>query len=142
MDRLAIFNYMIGNYDWSLPGQHNVKVIKPMVIDPVGLAIAIPYDFDWTGLVNASYAIPAEVVGTETIRERLFVGICRTREVFQKDLEIFTEKKDEFYRVIDEFPYLNKREKKDMTVYLDEFFNDLTGKSRLIDILLNSCKNF
>lgn len=140
MDRLAIFNYMIGNYDWGVPGQHNVKVIKPMVIDPAGLGIAIPYDFDWTGLVNASYAIPAEVVGIQNIRERIFSGICRSKEVYQKDMEIFAEKKSEFYEVIDEFPYLNKREKRDMTVYLDSFFSELDGKSRLIDILLNSCK--
>jgi len=142
MDRLAIFNYMIGNYDWGVPGQHNIKIIKPLVLDPEGRAIAVPYDFDWTGLVNATYAVPAENVGIQSIRERMFVGICRSREVYQKDLEIFIEKKDEFYRVIDEFPYLDRREKKEMTGYIDEFFNDLTRKSRLIDIFMNSCKNF
>ncbi len=25
MDRIAIFNYMIGNYDWAVPNQHNIK---------------------------------------------------------------------------------------------------------------------
>lgn len=142
MDRLAIFNYMIGNYDWAVPGQHNVKVIKPMVIDTVQLGIAIPYDFDWTGLVDADYAIPAEIVGTQTVRERLFVGVCRSKEVYLKDLEQFLEKKEEFYRVINEFPYLNKREKKDMTVYLDGFFNQCVGEKVILNILLSSCKNF
>jgi len=142
MDRLAIFCYMIGNYDWSIPGQHNVKVIKPMVIDPAGLGIAVPYDFDWTGLVNASYAIPHEDVGTASVRERIYTGICRSKEVFQKDLEIFAEKKDEFYLLVNEFPYLNTKEKRDVTRYLDEFFNRLTRKSMLTDIFVNSCKNF
>lgn len=140
IDRLAIFNYMIGNYDWGVPKQHNVKIIKPLVVDPRGLAFAIPYDFDWTGLVNASYAIPGDVVGISSIRERLFVGICRSREVYRKDLETFIDKKDEFYRVIDEFPYLDKRNKKDMSLYLDEFYRDLSGKMRIIDVFLNSCK--
>lgn len=142
MDRLAIFCYMIGNYDWSIPGQHNVKVIKPMVIDPIGLGIAVPYDFDWTGLVNASYAIPHEDVGTASVRERIYTGICRSKEVFQKDLEIFAEKKDEFYLLVNEFPYLNTKEKRDVTRYLDEFFDRLTGKSMLTNIFVNSCKNF
>lgn len=142
VDRLAIFNYMIGNYDWGVPGQHNVKVIKPLVLDPAGLAIAIPYDFDWTGLVNPSYAFPGENVGIQNIRERMFVGICRTREVYQKALEIFSEKKEDFYKVIEEFPLLNKREKRDMIVYLDGFFDQMDGKSRLIDTLLDTCKNF
>ena len=79
MDRLAIFNFMIGNYDWSVPGLHNVLVIKSLNFDPYGLGIAIPHDFDWTGLVNASYAIPAEIIGTENVRERIFEGICRSK---------------------------------------------------------------
>ncbi|MGD0756581.1 MAG: hypothetical protein ABR927_16135 [Bacteroidales bacterium] len=143
MDRLAIFNYMIGNYDWSVPGLHNVLVIKPLVIESTGLGIAIPYDFDWTGLVNADYAIPTEEMGTQTVRERLFEGICRSKEVYLKDLELFSEKKDEFYRVINEFPYLDQREKKDATGYLDGFFNQLVGKKdNIVYILTNTCKSF
>jgi hypothetical protein len=143
MDRLAIFNYMIGNYDWAVPGQHNVLVIKPMVFESLGLGIAIPYDFDWTGLVNADYAIPAEIVGTQTVRERIFLGVCRSKEVYQKDLEIFLKKKDEFYKVINEFPYLNQGVKKDMTGYLNGFFDKIEGRRDLIlEILINSCKNF
>jgi hypothetical protein len=143
MDRLAIFNYMIGNYDWAVPNQHNIVILKPLVYESLGLALAIPYDFDWTGLVNASYAIPAEVVGTQNVRERLFLGVCRSKAVYQEDLEIFLKKKDEFYRVINEFPYLDKNAKKDMILYLDEFYDKLEGRRDLIiDILLNSCKNF
>jgi len=141
IDRLAIFNYMIGNYDWHVPEQHNVKIIKPLVFDPGGLAVAVPYDFDWTGLVNAPYAVPAENVGISSIRERLFVGMCRSREEYRKNLEIFIEKKDEFYRLINEFPYLGKREKKEMTDYLDGFYNDVAGRQRLIDNFLKNCKN-
>ena len=119
MDRLAIFNFMIGNYDWSVPGQHNILVIKTLNFDPYGLGIAIPYDFDWTGVVNASYAVPAENVGTDNVRERKFEGVCRSKEVFQKDLDLFSGKKAEFYRVINEFPYVNNQVKKDITGYLN-----------------------
>jgi hypothetical protein len=143
MDRVAIFNYMIGNYDWSVPGQHNIQVIKSLVMDPYGLLIAIPHDFDWTGLVNAAYAVPAEIVGTENVRERLFLGVCRTKEVYRQELGLFLEKKEEFYKVINDFPYVNQKAKKDMTGYLDGFFNQLVGKRDLILYnLLNSCKNF
>jgi hypothetical protein len=140
MDRLAIFNYMIGNFDWSVPGQHNVRVIKSLVLDTLQLGIAIPYDFDWAGVVNASYAIPAETLGTNSVRERIFLGVCRSKEVYLKDLEVFLEKKEEFYRVVNEFPYLNQKAKKDITTYLDEFFDQLVGKRTIINILLNKCK--
>jgi hypothetical protein len=142
MDRLAIFNYMIGNYDWAVPNQHNIKVLVPLVFDINRLAIAVPYDFDWTGLVNASYAIPAEIVGTSSVRIRIFTGVCRSKEVYMKDLEVFLEKKEAFYRVINEFPYLSQNSKKDMINYLDEFFDMLVGRQVIINNLLNGCKKF
>jgi hypothetical protein len=143
MDRLALFNFMIGNYDWSIPGQHNIIVLKSLGFDPYGLGIAIPHDFDWTGLVNASYAVPAEIVGTDNVRERIFLGVCRSKEVYDKDLDLFSEKKEEFYRVINEFPYVNTQAKKDMTGYLDGFFDKLAGKRDMILYnLLNYCKKF
>jgi hypothetical protein len=143
MDRLAIFNYMIGNYDWSVAGLHNILVIKPFVNESTSLGIAIPYNFDWAGLVNASYAIPSKEMGIENIRDRIFIGICRNKEVYLKYLELFSEKKDEFYRVINEFPYLDQKEKKDVTDYLDGFFNLLAGnKDMLINTLINTCKRF
>jgi hypothetical protein len=89
IDRLAIFNYMIANWDWSIPGQHNVAVIKPIKYDNAGLGIAVPFDFDLTGVVNADYAIPPPGMEITTNRERLFSGICRSKEVFQEDLKIF-----------------------------------------------------
>jgi hypothetical protein len=141
MDRLAIFNFMIGNYDWSVPGQHNVTVIKSLIIDPYGLGIAIPHDFDWTGLVNAVYAVPAENVGTQNVRERIFQGVCRKKEVFDRDLDLFQSKKEEFYKVINEFPYITQKVKKDLINYLDGFFNQIDGKRDLILYnFMNSCK--
>jgi hypothetical protein len=143
MDRFAIFNYMIGNYDWAVPGQHNVLVIRPLDSTPNGLDIAIPYDFDWTGVVNASYAVPAEIIGTENVRERIFEGVCRTREVFNNDLDLFLARKKDFYRVVNEFPYIDQKDKKDITKYLDGFFNQLEGKrDAILYYLLSSCKNF
>jgi hypothetical protein len=143
MDRFTIFNYMIGNYDWAVPGLHNVTVIRPLDAGPYNLNIAIPHDFDWTGLVNASYAVPAEIVGTDNVRQRIFEGVCRTKEVYLKDLEQFRGKKQEFYRVINEFPYINQKDKKDMTGYLDGFFIQMEGKNNsLVFDLLKSCKNF
>lgn len=142
MDRVAIFNYMIGNYDWAVPNQHNIKVLKPLVVDPSNLGIAIPYDFDWSGLVNASYAVPAENAGISSVRTRLFTGICRTSETYVKDLEIFLEKKEEIYRLVNEFSYLNQNSREDIIGYLDGFYNMLVGRKVIISELTNSCKNF
>ncbi len=65
MDRMAIFNYMIGNTDWSVPNQHNVRILSQSNAERPNLGIIVPYDFDYTGLVNADYAVPIEQLGIE-----------------------------------------------------------------------------
>lgn len=143
IDRVAIFNYMIGNYDWAVPNQHNVRVIKANVIDSIQLAIAVPYDFDWTGFVNADYAVPAEIVGTSNVRQRIFLGVCRNEEIYSRELDYFVGKKEELYGIINDFPYLNPRAKRDLTSYLDEFFNNIMNrKKNLINIFMDTCKKF
>lgn len=143
IDRIAIFNYMIGNFDWAVPNQHNIKTFKPLVFESEYLVTAVPYDFDFTGLVDAEYAVPDDkITGTTSIRERIFLGVCRSREVYQKDLEEFLDKKDEFYRLINEFPYLNAKQKKNMIYYLDTFYEQCTGKQKILNVFLKSCKNF
>jgi len=143
IDRIAIFNYMIGNFDWAVPNQHNIKTFKPRVFENDYLVSAVPYDFDFTGLVDASYAIPDDkITGTTSIRERIFLGVCRSREEYQLALEEFLVKKDEFYGLINDFPYLDEKQKKKMIYYLETFYDMCTGKQKILNVFLNSCKNF
>jgi len=143
MNRVAIFFYMIAQWDWSVPGLHNVAVMLPPDNSASGLGIAIPYDFDLTGVVNPSYGFPDEKMGIKSNRDRLFSGICRSREEFAKALEEFRDHKETFYSVINDFQYLEQKAKKDITGFLDQFFNQLDNQKdleRLIGQFLNSCK--
>ena len=142
MDRMAIFNYMIGNTDWSVPGQHNCKVLASLRTDRSDLGMIVPYDFDYSGLVNATYAVPAEGLGIESVRQRIYLGTCRTEEVYLNALKEFADKKESFYKVIREFQYLDDRTKKDMVRYLDEFYSGFDKKTSIVYNLLNQCKNF
>ena len=141
MDRVAIFNYMISNYDWSLTKQHNVIVTEPLSNNPSGLGLAIPYDFDGTGVVNAEYAVPSIESGLSSIRERTFQGICRTKEVFRDDLKKFLNRKTELYRIINDFPYLDQGSKKDITHFLNGFFDQIEKQSSLDRLVTNFTKN-
>lgn len=144
IDKLAIFNYMVSNWDWSVPGQHNVSVFMSSKPELAGQGIPIPFDFDLTGVVNADYAIPPPDLGIETNRDRMFTGICRTREVYQGELMAFLEKKEEFFSVVTDFPYLSKAEKRDIIVFLDQFFDQLEkprSLEKMIDYFLGNCKD-
>ena len=145
IDRIAIFNYMVSNWDWSVPGQHNISVFSSPIFEYAGQGIPIPYDFDLAGVVNADYAIPLPETGLESNRDRTFLGICRSREVFESELRLFLSKKEEFYSVIENSPYLSRGAKKDITVFLDQFFEQLekpSGFERMVDLFLANCKDF
>lgn len=140
MDRMAIFNYMIGNTDWSVPNQHNCKILVAKGPGMSSLGQIVPYDFDYSGFVNASYAIPHESLGIESVRERLFLGFCRSEAEFMNALKEFADKKQAFYNVISEFPYLDEKSKKEMTRYLDEFFIGFDKRNTVLYNLLRQCK--
>jgi len=133
---------MIGNTDWSVPNQHNCKVLVEINTDTPELGVIVPYDFDYSGLVNASYAIPAEGLGIESVRQRIYTGICRSEGVFLNALREFAGKKESFYSVITEFPYLDERSKKDMTRYMDEFYSLFDKRNTIVYNLLHDCKNY
>jgi len=142
MDRMAIFNYMNGNPDWSVPIQHNILIMSQPASKRPDLGIIVPFDFDFAGLVNTNYAVPFEGLRIKSVRERIYLGICREEIVYIKALSEFLEKKEAFYKVINEFPYLNEKSKKDMISFLDEFYRDFDKRNTLAKKLLFDCISF
>jgi hypothetical protein len=142
MDRVSIFNYMIGNTDWSVPNQHNCKVLADPKSPNPELGILVPYDFDYSGLVDAAYAIPYEPLGLKSVRERAYVGICRTEEEFNSSLKEFIDKKDEFYKVITDFTMLDVKDKAKMIGYLDSFYEEFDKRNTIVTNMMSRCKKF
>jgi len=124
LDKMNLFQYMIGNTDWSAVGSHNVRLIKCY---DYPLPLPIAYDFDYAGLVNAPYAVHGEGIDLELITERLYLGMCRETGELEKQIPLFNEKKATFYQIINDFPYLGKKEKKEMISYLDDFYRVLNN---------------
>lgn len=146
MNSVAIFSYMIANWDWSVPWQHNILLMKPATHRGSNLLIAVPFDFDLTGVVNATYAVDAQPpdIDIKSVRERIFMGICRPEEVYRAELLKFLEKKNEIYGLVNDFQYLSDRSKKDVLDFLDQFFNLLDNPRRidfLIRTFLSTCKD-
>jgi len=142
MDRMAIFNYMIGNTDWSVPILHNVLVLSQGKSERPDLGVIVSFDFDYSGLVNTNYSVPFEGLGIESVLERRYLGICRSEEVFINALREFSDKKEEFYKVINEFPYLKEKTKKEMIVYLDGFYKEFDKRNTIVSNLLGGCISF
>lgn len=137
LDLMALFQYMIGNTDWSAHGSHNVRLIKSK---DYPLPLPIAYDFDYAGLVDAPYAIHGEGIDLEEITDRMYLGMCRAPGTIQKHIPLFKEKKETFYNIIQDFPHLGKRDKKVMISYLDEFYKIINHPKILKRNILSVCR--
>ena len=138
--QVAFFQFMVGNADWSVPGLHNIKLLKSKDYQQKQ-AWAVPYDYDYCGMVNASYAIPDETkLGIKSVKERVYLGICQPESEFKPVIEKFKNHKDAFYDEINTFEYLDPRYKKEMTLYLDEFYKMIDSKNFYQNYLKVHCK--
>lgn len=92
--RFAFFQLMIANTDLSRTYQHNTKLIQAKD----GRYYSLPYDFDMSGLVDAPYAVVSQVggkdLGIDDVKQRLYRGWCRPKEVTAFVRSEFIRKKD------------------------------------------------
>jgi len=137
MAMVAVFHYMIGNTDWSIAGPHNFKLMKEKDFAQ-DKALAVPYDFDYSGLVNASYAVPSENLGITNVRTRLFRCPCYSKETFIETLNLFINKKSAVMKTIAGFPHLSESAKKDITNFINGFYWQIESKDG-VNFFLKNC---
>ncbi|MBS1529859.1 MAG: hypothetical protein JSU01_06100 [Bacteroidetes bacterium] len=130
MTMVAIFEYMIANTDWSVPVNHNIRLIHSKT-DSLSRPYVVPYDFDFSGLVNTSYAAPDEQLGIESVRDRVYRGFPRTMDELNDVLAIFKQQKDNVYAAINNFSLFTPATKKEMTKYLDQFYDTISNASKV-----------
>jgi len=121
---VSVFEYMIGNTDWSVPVSHNIKLLHSQS-DSLSRPYVVPYDFDESGFVNTTYAAPDERLGIQSVRERLYRGFPRTMEELNVVMDIFNKQKANIYSAINNFSLFTSASKKEMTDYLDEFYKTI-----------------
>lgn len=139
MNLVDLFNYMIGNTDFSVPHLHNIKLLKLNDFRKVE-PIPVPYDFDYSGMVNAHYAIPDPILGIESVRERVFWGFCQDLAIFESNFLLMQNKREQLYKVLDSLSLLGEREQKSMIQYMDSFFVVLDNDNIKSRNILKACR--
>ncbi len=139
MTLVNIYQYMIGNLDWSVPGLHNIKLIKPKG-NAQALPHAVPYDFDFCGLVNAPYAVPPEQIQVASVTERSYRGFPRSMEELEPVVANFKDQKEKTLALISNCQWLSSRYKKEMTNFLEDFYKLLDNKSRIKSAFIDNAR--
>jgi hypothetical protein len=117
---MDMFQYMIGNTDYSSYDLHNIILVSDSARRFP--AFPIPYDFDWSGLISANYAVPHPVIGTENVSERVYRGFKKEPFIVYHTIQIFNAKKQEIYQLFENFELLEKNRKNKAIEYLDGFY--------------------
>jgi hypothetical protein len=135
--KMAVFQYMIGNTDWSVQYQQNIKLIT---VDSTSLPSAIPYDFDHAGIVRAPYAKPAEELQMSSILERRYRGYCMPEmNQFTEVFEIFNQLKEEFYALYEGNPLLSSSYQNQTLKFLDQFYETINDPEKAKDEFSYPC---
>ncbi len=127
--KMAVFEYLIGNTDWSVQYLQNIKLISP---DSNGVATTVPYDFDHSGLVSAPYAKPAEELEMHSVQERRYRGYCiKDMKQFDASVALFNRIKKDLYSLYTDCTYLDEKYKKVTLRYLDDFYEVINTPAKL-----------
>lgn len=130
----ALFEYMVGNTDWSISGLHNIRLLQA---PPLSL-FAVPYDFDWAGAVDAPYAFPDPSLPIGHVRERIFRAHCLTMDELHAAIEHFLRRREAVYGAV-EVEGVEERDAGRMRSYLDEFYEELEDPEKLDRKFARSC---
>lgn len=134
---MSVFQFLVGNTDWSVQYLHNIEIIS---LSPTVPGIPVPYDFDHSGLVDASYAHPPEELQLTSIRERLYRGTCpQAVSRMKATFDVFRENRKEIEKLYQETPGLSKGYRKFALDYLESFYQILDNPKKAENAFLEQC---
>ncbi len=113
-ETVALFQFMIGNIDYSTRMVRNLK----MITEADGQNVFVPYDFDYTGLVNASYAKGMSHLNQNRVTDRILIWEFADAPNFDDAADHLVSLKDTLLNQVANFDGLTEDSKKEICKYL------------------------
>lgn len=118
---MVMFEYMIGNTDWDISMMRNVRLIRTQA---GGKVLALPYDFDFSGLVSAPYASPSSDTGLRTVRDRFLMANGIKPDALKRAVMNLRKNRQAIYDICRN-RFASRDTSDDMMLFLDTFFNQI-----------------
>jgi hypothetical protein len=142
-----LFEYMIGNTEYSLvnpePGKkccHNTDVLSATGGPPY---VSLPFDFDFSGLVDAPYAEPNPKYPIQDVRRRYYRGQCGNNDELPQTIGLFQAKRDEIFEAIESLATASSdaaRAAKSARNYVATFYKVIDKPENVRKRLLDQCQ--
>jgi hypothetical protein len=141
---LALFQFMIGNTDWSAVAAaeglrccHNIAVLGGGG-DPHNLLL--PFDFDQAGLVDAPYAQPDRTLGINSVKERVYRGFCAHNDYLPEAIALFNEVRPRLEELFSREDLPEPKHRKRALKYIGSFYETINNPLKVENRLLNRCR--
>lgn len=147
--RVTLFEYMIGNLDWELlasaPGAdccHNSRFIAARGAVPAtaSAVVPVPYDFDFSGLVDAPYSGPPDGIPISRLTERFYRGYCVSNGEIPAVAQEYLAHRTEMMALIDGEPRLNPAFRAKTDRFMEGFFAVLDDPGRVQSQIVRRCR--
>ena len=135
-DQVALFNFMVGNTDWSIENQDNVFLLR----FPDGRDVPVIYDLDMSGLVNAHYASPAPDLPIKKVKHRYYLGVCHPDTDWDALFAKFSGLEEDIMKMLVTSPGLGRGDRRESGAYLDSFFDTLDSVEARNSRIVERCK--
>ena len=119
--KVTAFQYLIGNGDWHLGYVKNIKLFRKD-----GKVIPVPYDFDFSGIVNASYSSPNRDYSAQSVLDRIYLG---PKELFDSAemkaaTKALADQREALIAIVMNAKFLSRKHRGEVRDYLEEFFEN------------------
>ncbi len=147
--RAALFEFMIANLDWEfLAGPagvnccHNSHFIAAADATPAAASevAPLPYDFDYSGFVDAPYSGPPVGIPTNKVTDRYYRGYCTSTREVPAVVEEFRGHRAEMMAMINGEPRLNPEFRAKTVRFMEGFFAVLDDPARVQRQIVGHCR--
>jgi hypothetical protein len=142
---LQMFQFMIANNDYSVikpSGDddccHNMELLGKE--DTEDIVIPVPFDFDFSGLVNASYAAPPSQIPIRDVRDRYYYGLCQPQSIVDVGIAQVQSKREEILNLFRDSQELDEKTRERSISYIEKFYDILDDPEELEKKIIGRCR--
>lgn len=130
---LSLFQLMIGNSDWDVSRLHNINILS---VDEQSIPVAVPFDFDWSGIINQAYFTLDPQISPDAKYKRKYKGYRWSDQELETAFSAFKELKEPFLDLIFQCEYLNDENRLGLTEYIMKFYELISSKRDIREVIL------
>lgn len=133
----GLFEYMIGNTDFSISATHNAELLAL----PTGALVPVAYDFDFSGAVNTTYATPEPRLRLENVRTRRYRAYCVDPTHVDTAVAEFNRRREDIFALYDDKigKLINPRLRDSTLEYFREFYGIINDGRSLKSQIMEGC---